>query len=196
MSPQRLESLLQEVAPRPPYYRKSNRYFYSRVWCVQLDDGVPLALKVVEPKDSIYGALLRREHEFLQALDGSLFVAYVFHGSVGESYLLGTRWIEGYPLHDNLARFRAEQPDAASRRRFIDALHLIVGRLEAAGIEHRDLWEKNILVRAGLPCLIDFGWAVWKQEEDRPAPPELREPNDRIALASLERCLLTAAPHQ
>jgi serine/threonine protein kinase len=187
--PSRLESLLQAVTPHQPQYRKSNRYFHSRVWRIQLDDGVPLALKVVEPKDELFGALLRREHEFLQALDGSLFVTYSFHGSVGESYLLGTRWIEGYPLHENLERFRADHPGDASRRRFVDALHRTVEQLENAGIDHRDLWEKNILVQGGMPCLIDFGWAAWKRETDPPSPPELREPNDRVALAKLTRTL-------
>ena len=189
-----LESLLELVSPRAPEYRKANRYFHSRVWRIQLSDGAPLALKLVEPKDELYGTLLRREHEFLRVLDDSLFVRYAFHGSVGDSYVLGTHWIDGYPLHENLMRFRTENPDQAARRRFVDALRLTVERLEAAGIEHRDLWEKNILVRDGLPCLIDFGWAIWKGESDPPLPPELREPDDRIALAKLERAIAGTAP--
>jgi predicted Ser/Thr protein kinase len=191
--PPSLESLLEVVSPHEPEYRKSNRYFHSRVWRIQPADATPLALKVVEPKDELYGTLLRREHEFLQVLNDPLFVSYAFHGSVGDSYVLGTHWIDGYPLHENLARFLAENPNHASRLRFVDALRLTVERLEAAGIEHRDLWEKNILVRDGLPCLIDFGWAIWKGESDAPLPPELREPDDRIALAKLERSIIGTA---
>lgn len=188
-----VESLLELVSPHAPEYRKANRYFHSRVWRIQLSDGAPLALKVVEPKDKVYGTLLRREHEFLQLLNDPLFVSYAFHGSVGDSYVLGTHWVHGYPLHENRARFLADNPDLASRRKFVEALRSTVDQLEAAGIEHRDLWEKNILVRDRLPCLIDFGWAVWKREIDPPSPPELREPADRIALAKLER-MIAGAP--
>lgn len=193
MPPQRLESLLQAVAQHAPQYRKSNRYFHSRVWRVQLDGGAPIALKVVETRDAVYGALLRREHEFLQVLDDPLFVGYAFHGNVGGTYVIGTHWIDGYPLHGNMARFAAEHPDRASRGPFCHALLRTVERLEAAGIVHRDLWEKNILVRGDMPCLIDFGWAVWKHEVDPPAPPELREPDDRAALAKLKHTLAATA---
>jgi Phosphotransferase enzyme family len=191
--PPPLDDVLLAVAPHPPHYEKTNRYFHSRVWRIQLVDGTPLALKVVEPKDAVHGKLLRREHEFLQALDDPLFATYAFHGSVGESYVLGTHWIDGYTLHGNVERFNAETPDPVSLQRFVDALRRTLAQLEAAGIRHRDFWEKNILVRSGMPCLIDFGWAVWWEELDPPAPPELRESDDRVALAKLERTLAEVA---
>jgi hypothetical protein len=193
VQPPPLDALLQAVVPHPPQYEKYNNHFHSRVWRIQLDHGTPLALKVVEPKNTVIGALLRREHEFLQALDDPLFVAYAFHGDVGDAYVLGTHWIDGYPLHENIDRFNAETADPVSQQRFVDALRRIVAQLEAAGIRHRDFWEKNILVRGGMPCLIDFGWAAWWEELDPPAPPELREPDDKIALAKLERALAKVA---
>lgn len=185
-----LEPLLKSVASHTPLYRKSNVYFHSRVYRIQGDAGEPIALKVVEPKDERHGALLAREHEFLLALGEPRFAEHAFHGRHGEAYVLATRWIDGYVLHGQLERFRAEVATREARERFAAELRVIVERLEEAEIEHRDLWEKNILVRAGRPCLIDFGWAVWLREDDPPTPPELREPDDRVALARLERLVL------
>lgn len=65
--------------------------------------------------------------------------------------------IEGVSLDEASDSLTAHRDDFA--RFILDCLN-ILGELRRAGIQHRDILASNLLVREGLPVLIDFGWAV------------------------------------
>ncbi len=101
--------------------------------------------------------LLQREAVFLMRLDGR---------HAPRLLASGDDWIEmehcGTELSaDNLpADWRAQSAEIAAF-------------LAEAGIIHRDIKPGNILVKEGQLYVIDFGWAIWANEDPYLSPREL-----------------------
>ncbi|MGH0031254.1 MAG: lipopolysaccharide kinase InaA family protein [Myxococcota bacterium] len=92
-----------------------------------------------------------------------------------------TRFLEGEPLADALARL-----PAAERRALLAALGALVRRLHASGRIHRDLHRENVWVTAEGPVLIDL------QQGLPIAPPWLRRRDQGELDASLAPLLSLA----
>lgn len=78
--------------------------------------------------------------------------------------------IAGVPLSRAGAELAADRPAFV---RFVRGCFDLLDALRGAGIVHRDIHEANVLVRDGLPVLIDFGWAT-APGFDIDAPPAIR----------------------
>jgi serine/threonine protein kinase len=165
----------------PPYHAKRNDIFFTRVWQMSMPDGSMAALKLVDPISEEARPLLFREHKFLSRLKDGPFVQHLAHGNLNDSYFLLTRWIDGFELTDESA-MAIYLTDDTLRTVFREACQNIVDRLAIAGIKHRDIREKNILVENGQPVLIDFGWSIFQSEENVFTPKNLEEPDDQTAL--------------
>jgi hypothetical protein len=117
-------------------------------------------------------SLLRRLHAAGVGVPEPLAL---YRFAAGERVLV-TRWIEGEPLLEALARPRRE------RRALLAATGALVARLHAAGFCHRDLHAGNLWVTASGPVLIDLPAALPR------APRWLR----RRDLGELDRSLADA----
>lgn len=134
--------------------------YWSRVY--ETEDGRILKQTTMD--------LAAREAKFLKALESS-FVPKVIsvceldtHSSVEMERVNGVVASEGYGLLDS--------PHACFK--FADALLEFLGILQAAGIQHRDLHADNVLIRQGLPVIIDFSWSTFPRNPS-PMPNGLRE---------------------
>jgi len=177
----RFQVLLEAVMLTPPYHAKRNDIFFTRVWQMSMPDGSMAALKLVDPISEEARPQLFREHKFLSRLKDGPFVQHLAHGNLNDSYFLLTRWIDGFELTDESA-MAIYLTDDTLRTVFREACQNIVDRLAIAGIKHRDIREKNILVENGQPVLIDFGWSIFQSEENVFTPKNLEEPDDQTAL--------------
>lgn len=121
--------------------------YWSRVY--ETEDGKILKQTTMD--------LAAREAKFLKTLD-SQFVPKVVSVSELETYstvemerVNGVVASEGYGLLDSPAAWY----------KFADALLDFLGKLQTSGIQHRDLHADNILIRHGLPVIIDFSWSTF-----------------------------------
>ncbi|HZQ82086.1 MAG TPA: hypothetical protein VFB25_08930 [Gaiellaceae bacterium] len=97
--------------------------------------------------------LAAREHALLSQLDGPRFPRVYSGTQLGGWTACELELVDGTPLG---AAVLSDDMLPGFVSGLLDAL----GELAAAGIVHRDIRADNILVRDGLPVLIDFGWAV------------------------------------
>jgi hypothetical protein len=101
--------------------------------------------------------LAAREADFLAMLDGPHFPR-VLEKKTGPGYsIVVLERVQGSPL---LRGIEGVRDDRRRFLRFVLGCLRILKELKAAGIVHRDIRPDNILLRDGLPVLIDFGWAV------------------------------------
>jgi serine/threonine protein kinase len=101
--------------------------------------------------------LLKREAIFLKKMNGV---------HVPRLLEVGDRWLVMEHCGDELS---ANNLPINWR----DQIDSIVSALDEAQIVHRDIKQGNLLVRDGKLFLIDFGWAIWKEEEPYLSPREL-----------------------
>lgn len=140
-------------------------------------------------------------HEFgyLNLLSSPLFPEAIGHGMTKEGdYIVVSAWIEGRNLARDSLAILTDTLRQGTYEAFCSDLLEIHRELRAAGIEHSDIWEPNIIVREGRPVLIDFGWAHPLGEP--PLSPFLHQPDDVLAvdqmlkrLAALHDLLLLEA---
>jgi hypothetical protein len=143
--------------------------------------GQKAAVKFLTAKDQSLAPLLYREHEFLRAVQHPNLLSYMGHGFLDGTYVLVTEWVEGETLFDLQAR---DDPRATAPSLKADLLAMQAA-LKAAGIVHRDVWEKNIIITPeGRAVLLDFGLAAWAHEA-APLPEATRQPDDDKAFAAL-----------
>ena len=149
---------------------KDGKFFQS---CVIKRSG--LAIKHVVPKtEEAYNCLIR-EHEILKTLDQDCFIRLAWAEVKDDSYTIATEWVDGVRLHE------AKNIDY---ERIKEGCGNILFELKEKGIRHRDIWDKNIILRDGNPVLIDFGWAIFDGD---PAiyDSELPHANDDLAVKRL-----------
>ena len=101
--------------------------------------------------------LLRREATFLRLLDGRCAPRLL---------AMGNGWIEMEYCGEELS---FENIPLDYRKQ----IARIVGTLKEAEIIHRDIKPGNLLVKNGQLYLIDFGWAIWANEDPYLSPREL-----------------------
>ena len=101
--------------------------------------------------------LAHREFVMLSRLSGPYFPRAVEESASGDSSVLVVEAIDGVPLDD------ARETVTASAEAFADFVGHCLNILRAlrdAGIQHRDIRAENVLLRQGVPVLLDFGWAI------------------------------------
>ena len=185
MAPSFIGALESYIRDAEPAWAASDARHDAVVWKVPLDDGRAMALKLVEAGDVEARALLFREHEFLRAVAHPLIPRPNGWAVERGRYYLLVEWIDGVKLSVAAERLAELAADAARRVAFADALNGIRRALEAAGVEHRDIREENVILRGTDPVLINFGNARWRDERDAP---QLRIPpaaNDAEAVDAL-----------
>lgn len=187
MDPGRIAWAAAQAEAAAPAHTKKNEHFASKVYRVTTPEGRQAALKIVQPSSPLGRALLPREHEFLAAVHTRHVPELLGFGFAGPGYYLVTSWVEGPTLGDVLAAGSPapalSDPDA--RGRLQAQIEEAVSDIESAGIRHRDIRPKNIILSDEGPVLIDFGWACWADEAGAPAPDALEQPDDRPALSAL-----------
>jgi predicted Ser/Thr protein kinase len=181
-------ALISQSNKTKPLYSKKNGYFASKVWKVQLPDGRYGALKRVSALDPRAKPLLFNEGNILRLMDHPQIVKIILDGNVDDEYFIITEWIDGTNLEENETSL-IEQMDDRTKQEFLARLKDIHKHIKDRGIMHRDIWQRNILVKDNLPYLIDFGWATSSNMDDPFLPPELRQPDDNKATKSLTQHL-------
>jgi hypothetical protein len=101
--------------------------------------------------------LASREYFLLKEFDSIYFpkaLAYKIHDGFSEVTL---EYVEGHCVEEVISEINI------SRERFADfCFHClnILDLMFERSIVHRDLYPTNVLMRDGIPVLIDFGWAI------------------------------------
>jgi serine/threonine protein kinase len=101
--------------------------------------------------------LASREYHILRELDSPYFPKALDHMVHEGSSEITMEYIDGRPVVDILAEINQ------SREAFVTFSYhclTILSLLQDKAIMHRDLYPSNLILRDGLPVLIDFGWAV------------------------------------
>jgi tRNA A-37 threonylcarbamoyl transferase component Bud32 len=105
--------------------------------------------------------LAEREARFLSQFDGDYFPRPLSVHSEAEYSVITLKKIQGRKLRDALADINSS---AIELYNFIQHCLNILLDLEKKGITHRNICRENILVQDGKPVLLDFTWAILKQE--------------------------------
>ena len=127
-------------------YTKDNDLFTSKVYKKDNE-----AIKYVWPKTEQAYNRLTKEFDLIEHIDSEYFANYLW-ADLGDYYRVATEWIDYTPITDFYA--------------LKDGLQCILPELDKANIRHRDIWFKNILIKDNKPILIDFGWAINKDNTD------------------------------
>ncbi len=184
LTPEGLADVARMAANGKPFYAKENDQFISRVYAVMMGGTQKLAIKIVQAKTDMARKLLHREHEFLHSLDAPCFPKPLAFGMDETHYVLALPFYDGPMLPQALAAGAVADKTAVA-----DSLRQAAALLKQAGIRHRDLRPQNVLVSNTGPVILDFGWAAWADEAECPAPPQLAEPDDDAAFATLFKLL-------
>ncbi len=124
---------------------------------------MPVALKVIAPRDMRFAERFLREARTLRRLDHPRVVRYLAHGwtnSQTDELYIAMEWLDGEDLASRLIRGPLHLLDAAALSRYT------IQALSAAhdhGLIHRDLKPSNIFLRQGHidgATLLDFGVAA------------------------------------
>jgi len=168
-SVERAEGLFPSGAPDTPSrigpYRvlgELGRGGMGRVLRVEHEDGPgrPLALKLLHVALPRSMERFRREGEALRRLDQPGVVRVVDTGLAGSLPYLVMELVEGESLAARIARARTsgDRPEPTDAARLVARIARAVHAAHEAGVLHRDLNPRNVLVRPdGEPVVIDFG---------------------------------------
>lgn len=123
----------------------------------------------------------RTEFTFLSRLSSPLFPRAIAHGVMENGdYVVLSEWIEGRNLARNALDILTDALRNGTYERFCRDLLAALSQLQAARIEHSDIWEPNIIVRNDRPVLVDFGWA--REAGTPPLNPTLHQSDDVLAM--------------
>jgi len=183
----RLAKIVDHMKGYAPVARGAN----SRVWrFIPTKGGAPyqgetsFALKCCHIEPATGRRCSPHEYGYLSRLSSPLFPRAIGHGVMANGdYVLVSEWIDGRNLARHILEILTELLERNTYEMFCSDLLEILRLLTAAGIEHSDIWEPNIIVRQGRPVLIDFGWAHAPGEP--PLIPTLHQPDDTIAMNQL-----------
>src|SRR5439155_10911522 len=151
------------VLPKLPYLYPVEDVLYSRFLCILSGfpvfsriyrverDGLPIAVKQAT------GGLAAREAELLRRLDSPHFPRVLGSTEEGTHSTCRLEWIDGIALTETDAV--AAELGADGIVLFLEGCVELLAELRAAGIVHRDVTPRNLLVRGRSPVLIDFCWA-------------------------------------
>jgi SAM-dependent methyltransferase len=127
--------------------------------------GIPYWSRVYKLEDKICKQATRdlagREALFLQSLEGSEYFPRLVSSQFEAGYSTVTyELVNGQGVLEAAPELR--KTPQAFYEFIVHALNCLE-QLELAGIRHRDIRPENVLVQAGKPILIDFGWAISDQ---------------------------------
>ncbi len=123
-----------------------------------------VAVKLLTVTNRTAMATSRREVASLRGVQVPGVVRLLDEGIDGDTAFLVMERVEGEPFPGR--SIPARWSDLADTTR---ALLEILGRVHAAGVVHQDIKPTNVLVREGVPCLLDFGIAWSGLDDDNDA---------------------------
>lgn len=124
------------------------------------EDGVPVAIKELDPENAVDVDRFLKEAEVLEALDHPGIVRYYEHGALRDGrHYLAMQWLEGVSLSE---RLRDGPLSVASALAIARQVAHALAHAHARGVVHRDLKPANLMLLDGpeiRAILLDFGIA-------------------------------------
>ncbi|MDE0811768.1 MAG: protein kinase, partial [Alphaproteobacteria bacterium] len=179
------KELLASILASPPLHKFRRSNFDSAIWKHELASVGPIAVKLVKPHDPALASIITREHIFLERLKGNLVPEVIWGGIIADKYCLISRWVDAVPLDQMAGGTLKRIIDRNGLTWFENELTRICDHLEKNGVSHRDLCEKNILLSMDRVYLIDFTWAIFKDEDNPPVKSKFQNRDDRADAAAL-----------
>ena len=172
-------AFLSEIFKTPPLHTTRTPDFQSAVWRAELKNAGNIGIKLVDVRNSDLRNVLTREHVFLEALKGQGVPQVIWGGMIGSKYCLIMEWIDAEPI----SGMSDEKLISIISRNGLDWLHRSLSAfcdtMEAKNISHRDLVKKNVFLTDSEIWVIDFGWAVFTNEENPVVKAKFQDRNDR-----------------
>lgn len=184
--PNNIKKMLGQVSTTPPIMHKHSKGWYeSKIWRCQID--VPNMFGSLCLKHERFESEEMREHAQTKAPQAIAHLIGDYTPRVygclieADSLIVCSEWIEGLRLFENIKKIVSNLIANDELDAFIDSLYGYLNFLDRIGIEHRDIWEKNIIVRNHRPVFVDFTWACLKGEGSY-YPPEALYRNDSTSI--------------
>jgi len=184
-----LDTILNNVQNTQPFsYKHSEGFYEAKLWKCDLkwDDA---AVSVCIKAETFFSKEMQ-DHalhvvpSILAKLNSDLVPHYYGHQIRDNTLITCSEWIEGPRLFENVEPVVADLMRHGEYSLFIETLHAYLDYLKREGIEHRDIWEKNIIVRNRRPVFIDFTWSCFTGD-DAYYPPRALFKNDLDAVGRL-----------
>jgi serine/threonine protein kinase len=153
----------------------------------QIDTEKLVAIKILSPEVASIPAVLERfkqEGKILAAMNHQRIVKFIEAGQEGSFHFLAMEYVKGlsldaFPLSHSATTMGVKQ----SLPTMEEYLSVFIGCFDALeyvhkkGYIHRDIKPQNIILQGGdyRPCLIDFGIAKSRREED-----DLDQPGEKL----------------
>jgi len=197
--PEMLDSIIARIASAPPLVQKrSDGWYESKIWKCALKTQGTLANVCV--KSETFFSHEMRDHalkvtpSILPQLECDFVPRFYSHRVNRNTLITCTEWIDGVPLHDNINAVTADLVRSGEYHAFVETMYSYLDYLKRKRIEHRDIWEKNVIVRNRRPVFIDFTWSC-VAGEDAYYPPLALFRNDAEAINRLIGMLEKASNH-
>ena len=129
------------------------------------EDGIEYWSSVYDDNKAIYKQttldLAQRDASFLSDLKSKYFPKVLKSWTEHKYSVVALEKIVGEPMERAVGHIN-EHPK--EMHHFIEDCLNILGELKQKGIIHRDIRLDNLLMRDGIPVLLDFGWAVSEKQ--------------------------------
>ncbi len=156
------------VLPSMPFLGDAGTVMYSKVLTEINGTGIQSRIYKLEDKNTIRvikqatANLAKREFHILNSFSNQYFPEVLNLKEYSNYSSFEMNWINGYPLSD--LQFHSDEWNESSAENFLTGCLSILLELKKNKILHRDIKPNNIFVRDFKPVLIDFGWAVYEDE--------------------------------